>query len=124
MGTESVDSFRDLRVWQEGIGLVADGYRVTRTFPTDERFGLVNQMRRAAVSIPANIAEGWGRQSTKDYLRFLAIANGSLAELETHIEVATVLGFLSNKTRADLYEDTDRIGRMLNRLRQSLKSKL
>ena len=81
-------------------------------------------MRRAAVSIPANIAEGWGRQSTKDYLRFLAIANGSLAELETHIEVATVLGFLSNKTRADLYEDTDRIGRMLNRLRQSLKSKL
>lgn len=120
---DEVTSFRDLRVWQEGIRLVTECYRVTKSFPADERFGLVNQMRRAAVSIPANIAEGWARKSTKEYLHFLSIAIGSLAELETHFEIATTLGFLPENTHETLLKDTDRLGRMLNRLCQSLHNK-
>ena len=120
---ENVSSFRDLRVWQDGIKLVADCYRVTRDFPADERFGLVNQLRRAAVSVPANIAEGWGRQSTKDYLRFLSIAYGSLAELETHLEVAVTLGFLRPEPHAAILGDIHRLGRMLNRLKHSLRQR-
>lgn len=123
MTEESVNSFRDLRVWQDGIRLVTECYRVTRTFPDDERFGLVNQLRRSAVSVPANIAEGWGRQSTKDYLRYLAIANGSLAELETHLEIAAALGFLSQEAHATLTDDIHRLARMLNRLKQSLRQR-
>jgi four helix bundle protein len=91
-----VRSFRDLLVWQRGMELAELVYGVTASFPADERWGLVLQLRRAAVSVPSNIAEGFGRQSRPDYLRFLRTARGSLGEVETQIELAARLRFLSD----------------------------
>jgi four helix bundle protein len=90
----SVNSFRDLRVWQAAMELVACIYDVTKSFPTNETYGLVSQMRRAAVSIPSNIAEGHTRESTKEYLHHISIAQASLAELQTQIEIAVMLKYL------------------------------
>jgi four helix bundle protein len=84
MGDSAFQSYRDLRVWQEAMALAELCYRHTRDFPREELFGLTTQIRRAAASIPANIAEGWGRESTGAYLQFLRIAQGSCKELETH----------------------------------------
>jgi len=91
-----VRTFRDLLVWQRGMELAELVYSVTAKFPADEKWGLVNQLRRAAVSVPSNIAEGHGRQSRVDYLRFLRVARGSLAEVETQAELAGRLGFLAD----------------------------
>ena len=91
-----VKSYRDLLVWQKSMGLVADVYRLTRSFPREEQYGLTAQIRRSAVSIPSNIAEGHGRHGTKDYLRFLGMANGSLFELQTQLEIARTLEFLQS----------------------------
>ena len=88
MGEREIQSYRDLRVWQEGMALAELCYQLTRTFPRDEQFGLTSQIRRAAVSIPANIAEGWGRESTGAYIQFLRVAQGSCKELETHAILA------------------------------------
>jgi len=87
---------RDLRVWQESIGLVKDIYSVTTQFPDEEKFGLVTQMRRSAVSIPSNIAEGAGRGSQREFAQFLVIARGSLSELETQLIIAKELNYLSD----------------------------
>lgn len=95
-----VKSYRDLIVWQRAMELCAATHRATATFPKDERFGLVSQMRRAATSIPSNIAEGHGRLSTNEYRQFLGIARGSLKELETQILIASDLDYL-DKTAAD-----------------------
>ena len=84
----TVRTFRDLLVWQKSMVLVTDVYRASSEFPTHERYGLSSQIRRCAVSIPSNIAEGFGRHSATDYIRFLTIANGSLYELQTQIEIA------------------------------------
>ena len=84
----------DLRVWQESVDLVTDIYRVTSNFPRNEIYGLTSQMRRAAVSVPSNIAEGAARTSNKEFLQFLSIARGSLSELETQIMISLNLGFL------------------------------
>ena len=89
---------KDLRVWQSAITLVEDVYRLTSTFPRDEQFGLTSQMRRAAVSVPSNIAEGSARQSTKELLHFLSMAAGSLAELDTQLEIALRLNLCNNVT--------------------------
>ncbi len=89
-----VRTFRDLLVWQKGMTLAESVYRATRSLPPDERFGLTSQMHRAAFSVPANIAEGHARQSRRDDLRFLRTARGSIAELETHIELGERLGLL------------------------------
>lgn len=83
-----MESFREPVVWQKAMILVEEAYRLTRSFPKDEIYALANQTKRAAVSIPANIAEGYGRQSTADYIRFLLMARGSLYELRTHLEIA------------------------------------
>jgi four helix bundle protein len=85
--------FRDLKIWQKGIEIVKSCYHLTKKFPESERFGLVSQMRRAAISIPSNIAEGNGRETEKEFLRFLYVARGSLAELETQYVLAGELGF-------------------------------
>ncbi len=77
-------TYKELKVWQRVVDLVTLIYQMTKSFPGEERYGLTAQMRRAAVSIPSNIAEGWGRHSTKEYIRFLVVARGSLMELETH----------------------------------------
>lgn len=90
-------SYRDLTVWQKAIQLVAMVYGVTKAFPPEENFGLTNQMRRCAVSIPSNIAEGQGRSSSKDFERFLRISLGSLAELDTQMEISKRLGFVVNE---------------------------
>lgn len=84
--------YRDLLVWQKGIELVKETYKLTKSFPNDEKFGSVSQMRRAAVSIPSNIAEGQARHTTKEFIQSLSHAEGSLAELETQVIVSTELG--------------------------------
>ncbi|MGQ0633168.1 MAG: four helix bundle protein [Planctomycetaceae bacterium] len=92
----SISSYRDLQVWQRGMDLVVACYRLAKRFPDEERFGLVSQLQRAAVSVPANIAEGRGRSTTRDFLRHLSIACGSLAELETHIAIGVRLGYVQS----------------------------
>ena len=90
-----VKSYRDLIVWQKAMQLVTDIYTATKSFPSDELYGLMSQLRRCAVSIPSNIAEGYGRNSTGDYKRFLQIAAGSVFELQTQIEIAANLKYIS-----------------------------
>src|SRR5688572_23953419 len=91
---EQQHNHRKLLAWQQAMILVEDIYRVTKTFPRDEAFGLTSQIRRSAVSVPSNIAEGAGRNSTKELVQFLGIASGSLAEADTQLEIATRLGYL------------------------------
>ncbi len=112
--------YSDLQVWKKAVDLVTDIYRLTAVFPADEKFGLVSQIRRAAVSIPANIAEGHGRKATNAFLNHLSIANGSLMELETHIQVSLRLGFVSEPGIIDILSKTEEIGKMISGLRNSL----
>jgi len=92
----TVNSYRDLRVWQKGMDLVVTSYEATKQFPQSELYGLASQIQRAAVSIPANIAEGHGREHLGDYMHHLSMANGSLMELETHFLLAERLGYLKS----------------------------
>ncbi|HEV2245361.1 MAG TPA: four helix bundle protein [Terriglobia bacterium] len=117
-----VRGYRDLKVWQKAVDLVAASYRLCKSLPQSETFGLSSQIRRAAVSIPANIAEGHGRDHLGDYLRHLSVANGSLMELETHFIVAERLRFLSGSELDAVLEMTSEIGKMLAGLSQSLKA--
>src|SRR5688572_17975998 len=96
------ESFRDLVAWQKGMALVTDIYRATEEFPSREIYGLTNQLRRAAVSVPSNIAEGKGRLSKKEFVQFLAKARGSLCEVQTQLEISSNLGYLSRDTFAAL----------------------
>lgn len=108
--------YRALKVWQWSIDLVEQVYAATRGFPDDERFGLTSQMGRAAVSIPSNIAEGYGRSRSGDYARYLRIARGSLLELETQITISVRLGFMPRKQGESLWKDVQSTGRMLSAL--------
>ncbi len=122
--TEPVRSFKDLHVWQTAMILVDACYAITRRFPSDERFGLVSQIRRAAVSVPSNIAEGHGRTGAGEYLRFLSVARGSLRELETLLLISGRQGFLADATQADLLRQIDDVAKMLHGLSSSIaKSK-
>lgn len=112
----------DLIVWQKAMDLVTGIYKITATFPSEERFGLSSQARRAAVSIPSNIAEGHGRKSTAAYLNHLSIAYGSLMELETQIQIALRLNFIVAAETTTLLEQTSEIGKMLNGLKKSLST--
>ena len=99
------ESYRDLIAWRKAMQLVTDIYDATRSFPRDELYGLTNQLRRAAVSVPSNIAEGQARFSSKEFHHFLSLARGSLVEIETHLMIAENLGYLpSNQTRPLLEE--------------------
>ena len=116
-----IKTYRDLIAWQKSMDLVRVVYRVTARMPESERFGLTNQMRRAAVSIPSNIAEGYARQTTLDYIKFLRTARGSLAELTTQVEIATSITMLEPHPQlAALLEEVDRI---LQGLIRSLEAK-
>jgi four helix bundle protein len=115
-----VGGFKDLLVWRKGIQLVKEIYKLTKPFPADERFGLVSQMRRAAVSIPSNIAEGQARKTTGEFIQFLSHAEGSLAELDTQIVLAVELGYSSNAQVASATELASELKRMLNGLRRTL----
>ncbi len=108
--------YRDLKVWQSAMQLVYDVYEVTKTFPNGELYGLVSQMRRAAVSIPSNIAEGKGRSTHKDFAAFLRHSRGSLHELETQVMIAQHLGYVSGKQSCELLNRAREVGRMLNGL--------
>jgi len=115
-----VRSYKDLSVWQKAMELVEECYRATNSFPRSEEFGLKSQMRRAAVSIPSNIAEGNVRHASNDYCRFLAIALGSSAELETQIEVARRLELIAEQDAVRLTQHCQEVGRMLYGLRFSI----
>lgn len=122
--TAVIRSYRDLQIWQRAMALTADIYRLTATLPGSERYGLCAQMQRAAVSIPCNIAEGHERDSTREFLRFISIAQGSLAELETQLLLAVSLELSSQSTIDALLLETSELGRMMNGLRSKLLLRL
>src|SRR6188472_630846 len=115
-----IASYQDLNVWKEGIAITLAIYKTTGQFPEHERFGLVSQMRRCALSIPSNIAEGHARLSTREYLRFLSISLGLLAELETQLHLSNELRYAQPETTSDLLQKTDRLGKQIRSLTQSL----
>lgn len=119
-----IKSHRDLSVWQIGIEISEAVYSLTKQFPKEELYGMTSQVRRAAISVPANIAEGNARDSTKEYLRFLAIAVGSLAEVETYLELALRLNYSSREQITTLSELIAQERRMLRGLQRSLREKL
>jgi four helix bundle protein len=121
MAETKIQNYRDLTVWKRGIGLVKEVYRVTRSFPDAEKFGLISQMQRCAVSIPSNIAEGQGRGHSGDFCRFLNMALGSAAELDTQIEIACQLGYLSPNDYAKLTTELTEIRKMTYGLINRLK---
>jgi four helix bundle protein len=114
--------YSELVVWQKAMSLVEDIYAVTRTFPVEEKYALASQLQRAAVSIPANIAEGHGRKYTNAFVNHLSIASGSLMELETLVQLGKRLGYLNTARQDDLLLRTDEISRMLSGLKTSLQS--
>lgn len=114
----TIKSYRDLEVWQKAMTFVEDVYNVVKTFPREEMYGISDQIRRAAVSIPSNIAEGFGRDSNAEFQRFLSIARGSLYEVSTQLEIAHRIGYLPHN--AGLYPQIVSIGKMLNTLRRRL----
>lgn len=121
---EEGKAYRNLRVWQMGMDLAEASYLLTRQFPREELFGLTGQIRRAAVAIPANIAEGYGREGRREYLQFLRIAQGSLKELETHLLLATRVELCADEASAPLLDTADQLGRMLHTLIRKLENKI
>ena len=115
-----IESHRDLIAWKKAIGLVTTCYRLTRKFPADERFGLTQQLQRAAVSVPANIAEGKGRGTPKEFARFLNVASGSLTELDTHLVIANELGYITHEELREVGDVVEEVGRIITGLRKSL----
>ena len=115
-----IKNYRDLKVWQQAMEVVVECYSLVKQFPSQELYGLTSQLRRAAISVPANIAEGHGRAYTKEYLRHISIAKGSLVELETHIQIAGRLNYCDENKLNELLEKTNSIGRMLTSLRKSI----
>ena len=113
---KTIQNFRDLKIWQLGKEIALEAYKVTQGFPREELYGLTAQMRRAAVSVPCNISEGHSRRATKDYQRFLKIAAGSCAELETQTEIALTLGYLNATACEGIMERIDHERRMLRKL--------
>jgi four helix bundle protein len=116
--------YRDLLVWQKGISLVKEVYTLTKGFPDDERFGLVSQTRRAAVSIPSNIAEGQARHTTREFVLSISHAEGSLAELDTQMTICVELGYCSGAMAAHaetVFQLAEELRRMLNSLRRKLE---
>jgi len=119
-----VGRYRDLVAWQKAMDLVAKIYVATAVLPQDERFGLTSQLRRAAVSIPSALAEGHARSSTREFVRYISIAMGSLAELETQLLICTKLDLMAEEAVQSLLNHCDEQSRILHGLRKSLVSKL
>lgn len=120
----AVQSFRGLRVWQAGMELVVAVYELTRELPKSEVYGLFSQMQRAAVSVPANIAEGQSRQHLREYLQFLSVARASLAELETYLELMPRLGYATPERMPPLHALAVSTGKQLIALRNALSTRL
>jgi four helix bundle protein len=119
-----MQSYRDLKVWQLGVEISLEVYRATNSFPQFELYGVTSQMRRAAVSIASNIAEGHTRGATKDLIRFLGISRGSVAELETQLLISMRLGYLEPRLHDKLVSMLDEESRMISGLRRSLTARL
>ena len=119
---EKIKTYRDLIVWSKSIDFVTMVYELTRKYPKDELYGLTLQIRRCAISIPSNIAEGYGRRSTQDYIRFLQIAMGSLYEIQTQIQISLNLKFISQIDYNSIYEKSRQIEIMLRLLIEKIKS--
>jgi four helix bundle protein len=119
-----IKDHRDLIAWQKAMNLVTSIYKASKNFPKEELYGLTSQLRRAAVSIPANIAEGQGRRSKPEFRQFLGHARGSLLEVDTHLEIALRLEYLNPKEHSQLHEQLKEIGRIINGLLRSLTSDL
>jgi four helix bundle protein len=119
-----VNSYRNLVVWQQGMGLALTVYRLTERFPPHERYGLTSQLRRCSVSIPSNIAEGHSRASTREYLRHISIAMGSLAERETQLILGKELGYFASTDAAEAHADCDLLGKRLRSPSKSLRTRV
>jgi four helix bundle protein len=119
----SIRSYQDLEVWKKSVRLVKTSYELMAHLPSNERYGLISQIQRCAVSVPANIAEGRGRSSKKEFLYFLKIATGSLAELETHFFVAIEIGYLTTQQCKEFFDSAAEIRKMLNGLMNSFREK-
>lgn len=120
----SFASYRDLQVWQKSMRLALLTYELCKHFPKDELYGLTSQIRRSAISVPSNIAEGHARNSSKEFLRYLSISVGSLAELETQILLSRELTYLNTDDSATLLNKADEVGKMIRGLQKSIKTKL
>ena len=119
---ESIKSHRDLIAWQKAMNLTVEIYQTTKAFPKEELFGLTSQIRRASASIAANIAEGQGRRLSGEFRQFLGNARGSLLELDTHIELAFRVGYITEQQHNNLQEKINEVGRILNGLMRSITS--
>jgi len=113
-----------LVVWQKSMTLVTEIYKITKIFPKDEIYGLVTQMRRCSISIPSNIAEGYGRNSTSDYVRFLRISVGSLNELQTQLEISLNLNYFGEKDFREFYESSREVERMISSLIRKISTRV
>lgn len=121
MNDSQIDSYKDLRVWQKGMDIAESCYLITNTFPKEETYGLTSQIRRATISIPANIAEGYGRDSQGSYVNFLKIAQGSLKELETLLLLGIRLKFADPEVINPVLRECENLGKMLRSLIRSLQ---
>lgn len=121
MANEEIKSYRDLIVWQKAVAMVTYIYKVSQGFPQDEMYGLRSQIRRAGVSVPSNIAEGFGRRSSADFARFLRVAVSSLYELQTHLEIALNLGYVTEELIGGIQGETVEVEKMLCSLIGKLK---
>ena len=117
---QKTSDYKDLVVWQKGITLVKHIYELTQSFPAEEKYGLASQMRRAAVSIPSNIAEGQARHTTGEFIQFLSHAEGSIAELDTQLIIAVDLGYCENVKAESILQLISQLRKMLNSLRRKL----
>ncbi|MBN1869669.1 MAG: four helix bundle protein [Candidatus Omnitrophica bacterium] len=115
-----IKSFRDLDIWNKGIEIVKDVYKITESFPNHETYGLISQMRRASVSMPSNIAEGFRRFHNKEYKQYLYVVLGSCAELETQITISKELGYIEKNIEGEIFEKIDHLCRMTSNLIKKL----
>ena len=122
--TTAIRSYKDLIVWKASMELVCEVYEVTRSFPDTERYGLTSQMRRCAISIPSNIAEGWSRNSARSFISYLNIASGSMSELLTQLEIARRINYISAKRMQALEHRGIQISKMLYMLIKKIESRL
>ncbi|KFF16129.1 four helix bundle protein [Flavobacterium hydatis] len=118
-----MSNFKKLLIWQKSMSLITKIYISTNNFPKEEVFGLTSQIRRSSISIPSNIAEGYGRESNKDFLRFLNISIGSLFEMQTQLEIAKNISYLNEDEFNNLYEDSREVERMLVSFINKLKER-
>jgi len=117
-------SYQELHLWQKAVTLVKQVYALTRTFPITEQYALTTQINRSVVSVPSNIAEGWARNSTKDFVRFLCIARGSLAEVETQLTIARDLGYITSAEAESVLGSSTELSKMISASITSLKTKI